>query len=104
MIKFDPHLFFNPVSKKNFDPPTSSLNPHLKKISTPTSFWTIRTLARLIGWRPVLAKSPLRHGYLQDLIRVMLPPSNLLHPGREATVGPRLLIRRKTTAYLAAGL
>ena len=20
MIKFDPHLFFNPVSKKNFDP------------------------------------------------------------------------------------
>ena len=27
MIKFNPHLFFNPVSKKNFDPPTSSLNP-----------------------------------------------------------------------------
>src|SRR6218665_1840939 len=25
------HLFFNPVSKKNFDPPTSSLNPPPKE-------------------------------------------------------------------------
>src|SRR6218665_403854 len=31
MIKFDPNLFFNPVSKKNFDPPTSSLNPPPKE-------------------------------------------------------------------------
>src|SRR6218665_2894121 len=27
MTKFDPHLFFNPVWEKNFDPPTSSLDP-----------------------------------------------------------------------------
>src|SRR6218665_3897321 len=46
MIKFDLPPLFQPVSKKNFDPPTSSLNPpHLKKyFNPPTSFWTIRTL------------------------------------------------------------
>src|SRR6218665_1212854 len=46
MTKFDPHLFFNRVSKKNFDPPPSSLNPPPKEKfrPPPTSFWTIRTL------------------------------------------------------------
>ena len=39
-------------------------------------------------------------GYMQDLTRVVVPSTNLLHPGREAAVGPRLLIRRD----LAAGL
>jgi len=33
-----------------------------------------------------------------------VPPAKLLHPGREAAVGPRLLIRRETPAYLAANL
>src|SRR6218665_1270251 len=44
--KFNPHLFFNPVSNKNFDPrPTSSLDPPTyKKILTPTSIFTIRSL------------------------------------------------------------
>ena len=37
-------------------------------------------------------------GYLQDLIRVVVPPTNLLHPGREAAVGPRLLISRPIVA------
>src|SRR6218665_2991203 len=37
-------------------------------------------------------------------MRVAVPPTNLLHPGREAAVGPRLLIRRETHAYLAANL
>src|SRR6218665_1035532 len=50
MIKSDPHLFSNPVSKKNVHPPrcpTSSLNPPPKeKCRPPTSFWTIRTLPR----------------------------------------------------------
>src|SRR6218665_2394631 len=45
MIKFDPHLFFNPVSKKNFDPPPRlSIPPPKEKFRPPTSFWTIRTL------------------------------------------------------------
>src|SRR6218665_544554 len=46
MTKFDPHLLFNPVSKKNFRPPhLVSQPPHLKKnFAPPTSFWTIRTL------------------------------------------------------------
>src|SRR6218665_477607 len=41
-------------------------------------------------------------GYLQNLIRVVAPPTSLLHPCREAAVGPRLLIRREIPSYLAA--
>ena len=38
MTKFDPHLFFNPVWEKNFDPPTSSLDPPpTKNLDPPTS-------------------------------------------------------------------
>src|SRR6218665_2508252 len=45
MIKFYPHLFFNPVSKKMSTPPPRLSTPHLKKnVDPPTSFWTIRTL------------------------------------------------------------
>ena len=43
-------------------------------------------------------------GHLQGLMRVAVPTANLLHPGREAAVCPRLLIRRETPAYLAANL
>src|SRR6218665_4136180 len=35
MTKFDPHLFFNPVWEKNFDPPTSFLDPPTYKKSRP---------------------------------------------------------------------
>jgi len=35
---------------------------------------------------------------------VLVPPTNLLHPAKEAAVGPRLLIRRETPAYLAPDL
>src|SRR6218665_955553 len=45
MIKFDPHLFFNPVSKKiSTPPPRLSTPPPKEKFRPPTSFWTIRTL------------------------------------------------------------
>jgi len=42
--------------------------------------------------------------YLQDLTRVVVPPTSLMHPGREAAGGAQLLIRRETPAYLAASL
>src|SRR6218665_429002 len=48
--------------------------------SPEVTHWAVE--ARLIGWRPVLAKSPLRHRYLQDLISMVVPPTSLLHPGR----------------------
>src|SRR6218665_1572499 len=45
MIKFNPHLFFNPVSKKiSTPPPRLSTPPPKEKFRPPTSFWTIRTL------------------------------------------------------------
>jgi len=43
-------------------------------------------------------------GYLQDFIKACMPPTILLHPGREAAVGPRLLIRREIPAYFADNL
>ena len=46
MTKFDPHPpLFNPVWEKNFDSPTSSLDPTYKKSRPPTSILTIRSLA-----------------------------------------------------------
>src|SRR6218665_1661459 len=44
------------------------------------------------------------NGCLQGLMRMVTPPTSLLHPGREAAVGPRLLIRREDPAYFAANL
>src|SRR6218665_685677 len=44
MTKFNPHLFFNPVLKNNFDPKLFSRPPTCKKISTPPSILTIRSL------------------------------------------------------------
>ena len=41
---------------------------------------------------------------LQGSIRVVVPPTSLLHPGRVTNVGPRLLTRREIPAYLAASL
>jgi len=43
-------------------------------------------------------------GYMQGFIRVVVPPTILLHPGREAAVSLRLLIRRENPAYFAANL
>src|SRR6218665_284980 len=40
----------------------------------------------------------------QDLIRAIVPPTSLLHPGREAADGLRLLINREIPAYFAASL
>src|SRR6218665_2580012 len=60
--------------------------------------------ARLIGWRPVLTKSPLRPRVPAGYEREVQPPPCLLPPAREAAVGPRLLIRRENPAYLAANL
>src|SRR6218665_89521 len=57
-------------------------------------------LGRLIGWRPVLSVV----GYLQGLIRVVVPFTSLLHPGREVAVGPQLLIRWEIPTPLAASL
>src|SRR6218665_2426476 len=50
MTKFDPHppLFQHRVGNF-FDPPPSSLDPHLQKISTPTSILTMRSLGRRDG-------------------------------------------------------
>src|SRR6218665_2194285 len=41
-------------------------------------------------------------GHLQGFIRVVVPPTILLHSGREAAVGPRLLIRLEIHAYFSA--
>ena len=43
-------------------------------------------------------------GYLQDLMKVVVPPTSLLHPGREAAAGTRLLICQETPAYPPANL
>ena len=60
--------------------------------------------ARLIGWRPVLTKSPLRRrvsaGF--EKVVVVVPSTSLLHPGREAAVGQRLLIRLPLISQLAS--
>ena len=60
-------------------------------------------------WRPGLLQFILYSpshlsviGYLKGLMRVAVPPTNLLHPGREPAVCSRLLIRWETHAYLAA--
>src|SRR6218665_3014601 len=42
--KIRPPPLFQPRVENNFRPPTSSLNHTYRKMSTPTSFWTIRTL------------------------------------------------------------
>src|SRR6218665_3568607 len=56
MIKFDLPPLFQPRVEKNFDPPTSSLNPPPKeKFQPPTSFWTIRTLVYTLGAARALA-------------------------------------------------
>src|SRR6218665_584066 len=55
MIKFAPHFFYNPVSKKNFDPPPRlSTPPPKEKFRPPPSFWTIRTLIAT-SFLPILA-------------------------------------------------
>src|SRR6218665_1364970 len=60
--------------------------------------------ARLIGWRPVLAKSPLCCRVSAGFNKGGVPPTSLLHSGRKASVGARLLIRREIPAYIAASL
>src|SRR6218665_2432204 len=46
MTKFDPHLFFNPVSKKLSTSHLFSQPPRLQKISSPTSILTILCITR----------------------------------------------------------
>src|SRR6218665_2749477 len=77
MIKFYPHLFFNPVSKKMSTPPPRLSTPHLKKnVDPPTSFWTIRTLGlccRRIHYKP----STNANGILPVRFRIrLLSPMN----------------------------
>src|SRR6218665_1015815 len=55
----------------------------------------------IAAWHPVgFSVWVVSHSF----IRVVGPSTILLHPGREAAVGPQLLIRREIPAYLAAGL
>jgi len=73
------------------------------RFSPEVTHWIVG--ARLIGWRPVLAESPLRRRVSAGFNEVggaTCQPSAPWY--REAAVGPRLLIRRETPAYLAANL
>jgi len=74
MTKFDPHLFFNPVSKRNFDPPPLLSTPHLQKISTPHLHFDNSITDRMFvyapwEWRPVIVSMMLGVASITDKIR-----------------------------------
>jgi len=69
----------------------------------------VKDLPKVPTWRMewdsnLRPKSPLRRKVSARFNRVVVPPTSLLHPGREAADGPRLLISREIPAYLAASL
>ena len=85
-----------PLSANGDVVPIEWNHPSSEPLGTSPKPWA--GFARLIEWRPRLAMTQGRRGYMQLLIAstvaLPLPPQLALHPDDLAAVGPRLLIRR----------